>query len=65
MVMKMSKEFIVYGSVTIGLSYKIKADSEKDAINAFYNRVDRNYPCSDDISLDDVILLEDDRGSDE
>ena len=50
------KTFKMYGLVSTCLYYEIKADSEKDAINAFYNLADRDYPCSDDISLDDIVV---------
>ena len=56
----MTKEFVVYGSATIGLSYNIKADSEGEAMDRFYSLAERDYPCSDDTNLDDVVLIEDD-----
>ena len=61
----MTKEFVVYGSVTIGLSYNIEADSEEEAMDKFYDLADRDYPCSDDTNLDDVVLVEDDEDLDE
>lgn len=59
------KTFKMYGLAYTYLYYEIKADSEKDAVDAFYDLAKGDYPCSDEISLDDVVLLEDDEDSNE
>ena len=56
----MTKEFVVYGSVTIGLSYNIEADSEEEAMDRFYDLAEKDYPCSDVVKLYDVIVDDED-----
>lgn len=53
------KTFKMYGLVYTYLYYEIKADSKKDAVDAFYDLAKGDYPCSDEITLDDILVVDD------